>query len=84
MGPCVTVGPTTYVYNGGAEAVVRVGLINYPRFPSTPRDIFKCAEMLAMILLDALGQESASIVATDGTTNLDLDATPAFPADTAR
>lgn len=68
VGLCVTVEPTTYVYTGGAESGVRVGLINYPRFPSTPRDIGRRAKALALILLDALNQESVSIVATDGTT----------------
>lgn len=30
-GLCVTVTPTTYVYTGGEEDGVIVGLINYPR-----------------------------------------------------
>ena len=68
VGLCVTVEPTTYVYTGGAESGVRVGLINYPRFPSTTRDIFRRAKALALILMDGLRQESLSIVATDGTT----------------
>lgn len=68
VGLCVTVEPTTYVYTGGAEAGVRVGLINYPRFPSTGRDIFRRAKALGMLLLDGLEQQSFSIVATDGTT----------------
>lgn len=68
VGLCVTVEPTTYVYTGGAESGVRVGLINYPRFPSKPRDIERRAKELALLLLDALEQESVSIVGTDGTT----------------
>lgn len=68
VGLCVTVEPTTYVYTGGAEAGVRVGLINYPRFPSCVRDIFRRARALGMILLDGLEQQSFSVVATDGTT----------------
>lgn len=67
VGLCVTVESTTYVYTGGAESGVRIGLINYPRFPSTPRDIFQRAKTLALILMDGLKQESLSIVATDGT-----------------
>jgi hypothetical protein len=63
-GLCVTVEPTAYVYTGGAESGVRVGLINCPRFPSTSREIFKRAKTLGMILLDALEQESGSIAAT--------------------
>jgi len=33
VGLCVTVEPTTYVYSGGRCKGVRVGLINYARFP---------------------------------------------------
>ncbi len=68
VGLCVTVEPTTYVYTGGAESGVRIGLINYPRFPSTALDIGRRAKAFALILLDALEQESVSVVATDGTT----------------
>ena len=68
IGLCVTVEPTIYVYTGAAEAGVRVGLINYPRFPATGRDIFRRAKALGMLLLDGLEQQSFSIVATDGTT----------------
>jgi hypothetical protein len=67
VGLCVTVEPTTYVFTGGAEAGVRVGLINYARFPSDPADIFRRAEALALILLDALEQGSVSVVASDKT-----------------
>ncbi|WP_441252655.1 hypothetical protein AB8A28_24745 [Tardiphaga sp. 71_E8_N1_1] len=67
IGLCVTVEPTTYVYTGGAEAGVRIGLINYPRFPSTPKSIFDRAETLARTLLESLDQQSVSIVATGKT-----------------
>ena len=33
VGYCVTIKPTLYVYKGGEEHGVEVGLINYPRFP---------------------------------------------------
>ncbi len=45
---------------------VRVGLINYPRFPSTPEAIFERAVALADLLRDRLCQHSYSVVATDG------------------
>lgn len=67
VGLCVTVEPTTYVYTGGTEAGVRVGLINYPRLPSTPDAIFSQAQALAGILLDGLAQQSCSIVSSDRT-----------------
>ncbi len=67
VGECVTVEPTDYVYTGGRTAGVRVGFINYGRFPRSPAEIFSRAEDLARRLLVTLGQESASIVATDKT-----------------
>lgn len=67
VGLCVTIEPTTYVYTGGVEAGVRVGLIHYPRFPTTFAAIFGQAEALAMKLLDGLNQGSLSIVAADRT-----------------
>lgn len=68
VGLCVTVEPTTYVYTGGAEAGVRVGLINYPRFAAMPWDIYQKAKALALKLLEELEQESLTIVDSDVTT----------------
>ncbi|MAG24938.1 hypothetical protein CMI47_05100 [Candidatus Pacearchaeota archaeon] len=56
MGFCVTVTPTTYVYTGGQEAGVCIGLINYGRFPSEPRSIFNRAREIGDVLLKALGR----------------------------
>lgn len=67
MGECVTVEPADYIYTGGQEAGVRVGFINYGRFPRSRRAIFERAEKMARWLILALEQESASIVATDRT-----------------
>lgn len=66
-GLCVTVEPLDFVYTGGAEAGVRVGLINYPRFPVEPDELFVKAEALAITLMEGLYQHSASIVAPDKT-----------------
>lgn len=66
-GLCVTVEPVEFIYTGGAETGVRVGLINYPRFPAEPDKIFDTAEHLAVSLMNQLYQHSASIVATDKT-----------------
>jgi len=66
-GYCVTVMPTSYVYTYGQEAGVIVGLINYPRFPSEPRAIWRRAKELAARLCNALGQESYTIQAPDNT-----------------
>jgi ferredoxin len=67
VGLCVTVTPTTYVYTGGAEQGVRVGLINYPRFPCEPETLWAKAELLAGLLLDGLSQQSLTIQAPDRT-----------------
>lgn len=66
-GLCVTVTPTSYVYTGGEEAGVIVGLINYPRFPAAPGMIFATAKALAEELCQKLGQESFSIQTPDAT-----------------
>ena len=67
-GLCVTVTPTTYVYTGGEEAGVIVGLINYPRFSAGPRAIETKARSLGMLLKAELGQESFSIQTPTETT----------------
>lgn len=67
VGLCVTVTPTEYMYTGGMEAGVIVGLINYPRFPASAPDIFAKAEELAHRLIEGLGQRSCSIQAPDRT-----------------
>jgi hypothetical protein len=60
-GLCVTVTPTAYIYTGGEEAGVIVGLINYPRFPTQPRDIDTVATLLALELMHKLEQESVTV-----------------------
>ena len=64
---CVTVEPLGFVYTGGAEAGVRVKLINYPRFPSSPAELWHAARKLALHLLHGLGEQSLCLVATDRT-----------------
>lgn len=64
---CVTIEPTTFIYTGGEEQGYVVGLLDYPRFPSTPQEITEYARDLARKLLDATFQHSALIVAPDTT-----------------
>lgn len=66
-GLCVTVKPVTYIYTGGEESGVRVGLINYPRFPSTEGELRVKARDLAETLMRRLCQHSFSIVGPDRT-----------------
>jgi hypothetical protein len=67
VGLCVTVTPTNYIYSGGSQSGVVVGLINYPRFPADPSQIWAKAETLGEWLRDGLYQESFTIQAPDKT-----------------
>lgn len=76
-GLCVTVTPTEYVYKHGRESGVIIGLMNYPRFPSTEQELFDHAMRLASgitgfgtgaeNLIQGLCQGSFSIVTRDET-----------------
>jgi hypothetical protein len=68
VGLCVTVEPVAYIYTGAEEQGVRVGLINYPRFPSDAETIRQRAYDLARLLMHDLYQHSYSIVGPDETT----------------
>lgn len=67
VGLCVTIEPVTYIYTGGEESGVRVGLINYPRFPSTHDELLEKAATLAGLLMNRLCQHSFSIVGPNHT-----------------
>lgn len=67
VGACVTVEPVDYIYTGGEESRVRIGFINYPRFPSDGRAITDRAKLLADLLMRRLCQHSYSIVGPDET-----------------
>lgn len=62
VGLCVTVERSYYVYADGDERGAVIGLINYPRFPSTPEGIFERAEKLALRVMESCGQKSFSIM----------------------
>jgi hypothetical protein len=68
VGLCVTVTESAYVYSGGEELGVIVGLINYPRFPKEPTQIEAAAIELGMRLREKLGQESFSVQTPTTTT----------------
>lgn len=59
---CVTVEPVDYVYTGGEESGVRVGFINYPRFPTDATSLYQKACRLAELLMVRLCQHSYTIV----------------------
>lgn len=64
-GLCVHVYPVDYIYTAGEESGFAVGLINYPRFPDTPNEIWEKAAFLARILRERCCQRSYTIHATD-------------------
>lgn len=62
-GLCVSVSPCDFVFTGGMESGVRIGLIRYPRFPHcSDEDINERAEELARFLIERLHQQSCTIV----------------------
>jgi len=61
-GLCVTIEPTTFIYTGGEEAGYVVGMLNYPRFPTTPEALMSRARDVMHKLLDATHQHSALMV----------------------
>ena len=66
-GLCVTVEPTLFIYTGGEETGFVVGLVNYPRFPSSPQVITQRAEQLIAALLEATHQHSAMLMTQETT-----------------
>lgn len=65
---CVTVTPTTYIYNGGEEAGFIVGVRNYPRFPTDAHSLREEAADIGDALRESLGQDSYMVVDHDGMT----------------
>jgi hypothetical protein len=63
-GLCVTIEPTTYIYTMGEEEGYRVGLINYPRFPTTARALHETAMALAYCLMEATHQGSFTVASS--------------------
>lgn len=60
-GFCVTCEPTKYIYTMGREDGVRIGIINYARFPKTPEELESSAFELADSLLTGLNQGSYTV-----------------------
>jgi hypothetical protein len=64
-GLCVSITPTTYVYTGGRETGVVVGIISYPRFPQMTEDLVGIAKEIGVRLLTELGQNRITITTPD-------------------
>jgi hypothetical protein len=69
-GLCVTVTPTRFIYKGGSEPGIAVGLINYPRFPEESQKIRDKAFELALALMRIYRQLKVSVVFPDETVML--------------
>lgn len=61
-GSCFTCTPSKFFYTGGEEDGFAIGLVNYPRFPSTPNALISKAEALARKLLVACNQRTCLLV----------------------
>ena len=66
-GLCVTVENVKYIYTGGEELGVRVGLINYPRFPDENSGIWDTAVDMAIKLRNGAYQDSVLIMDNEKT-----------------
>lgn len=71
VGLGLTVTNTEFIYSGDCEPGLTVGLINYPRFPSTRSQIRAHAFAITEMLMECCGQLRASVVMTDKTTMLE-------------
>ena len=70
VGFCVTVTPTKYVYTDGWVQGAIVGIINYPRFPSSERTLENRTLLLATELMLKLEQKRITIDFPSHTTML--------------
>jgi len=67
-GLCVTVEPTTFIYTGGEEQGAVIGLVNYPRFPTSAGSIRARAQRLALAVLETTCQHSVMVMTPEDTT----------------
>lgn len=63
--------PTTFIYKDGREKGVIIGLINYPRFPSTKKDLEQKAQEIAQLCKDRFKQNRISVEYKDKTIMLE-------------
>lgn len=66
-GLCVTIEPTDFIYTGGEETGYVVGLLNYPRFPCEPFNLWQRALHIAELLVGGTHQHSVLLMAPDNT-----------------
>lgn len=61
-GACFTITPSKFVYTGGEEDGFAIGLVNYPRFPSTVAELHERARGLADRLMPVMNQRTCLLV----------------------
>ncbi len=62
VGLCVTIIEADYIYSFGEERGFTIRLVNYPRFPATPDQVFAKAVRLAHQLMDRCCQRTFLLV----------------------
>ncbi len=67
VGLCITITPLKFVYKDGGENGCAIGLINYPRFPSSEETILNHGIQIGKLLMKEFSQMKVSIVC-DGKT----------------
>ena len=67
----LTFTQTEFIYVDGGEPGVIIGLINYPRFPSSEEEIKEKALAIAKGLMELCQQERVSVVFSDETVMLE-------------
>ena len=67
VGLCVNISETDYIYTMGEEIGFCVELINYPRFPSTEKEILDRAYDLGSKLMEGLFQGSYTVMTPEKT-----------------
>ena len=75
-GLCITLTPATFIYTHGAEEGMRIGFVNYPRFPKDPSAIRERALKVAQRLMEALCQRTALIETPEETYWIHEEPTP--------
>lgn len=71
VGLCATFTDTQFIYPGGREPGLKIGLINYPRFPKPNTYVKAQAITIASRLMVLAKQQRVTVVCTDETIMLE-------------
>lgn len=67
FGFCVSITQTDFIYTGGEESGVRIGIVQYPRFEKSNQELWNHARTLGVKLMEELCQTSFLIQGPDNT-----------------